>query len=311
MISDFGWNQRWNEEYDEEDEIRPCSARPQPDPWKCCREGPKGDPGPPGPPGPQGEMGPQGLQGKTGEQGLQGLPGEAGLQGLPGEPGPYGPQGLQGLQGEPGPCGPQGPQGLQGEPGPRGPQGPASGSGAIIPYASGYPVKLTTVLGGLAGLHAFIGFGNFATGASILGDSIDLMEAAIAETNAGSHKGSIALSHFAFAMPRDGRITAFTAFFHTTEGVSLLGSCVTLQATLYQAEPCGCPFTPIPGACLDLEPELKGILTIGACSRAIAIGLSIPVATGTRLLLVFSAKATGLSLVNTVNGFAGGGVAID
>ena len=59
-----------------------------------------------------------------------------------------------------------------------------------------------------------------------------------------------------------------------------------------------------------MAPALTGILTIGAISNGIATGLSVPVTPETRLLVVFSATATGLSLVNTVEGYASAGLSI-
>ncbi|WP_308737459.1 hypothetical protein [Paenibacillus sp. PCH8] len=49
---------------------------------------------------------------------------------------------------------------------------------------------------------------------------------------------------------------------------------------------------------------------MGTISNGITTGLAIPVTAQTRLLLVFSATAAGLVLVNTVVGYASGGVNI-
>ncbi len=59
--------------------------------------------------------------------------------------------------------------------GARGVQG-LPGAGAIIPYASGTPAIVTTVLSGLLGTTSLIGFGSSATGVSIAGGVIDLQE---------------------------------------------------------------------------------------------------------------------------------------
>ena len=69
-------------------------------------------------------------------------------------------------------------------------------------------------------------------------------------------------------------------------------------------------FTAIPGTSLDLAPALAGVINVGDISSGTLSGLSIPVTAGTRFLLVFTATATGLSLVNTVAGYASAGLSI-
>ncbi|WP_353128057.1 exosporium glycoprotein BclB-related protein, partial [Parapedobacter pyrenivorans] len=314
-------------------------------------QGLQGDPGPqglqgdPGLQGPVGAIGPQGVQGDPGPQGLQGDPG------LQGPVGPIGPQGVQGDPGPAGPQGPAGPVGPQGglhnlvafdagaastyaigQPvsyngstysvnvasptgtpgtspdytlvaakGDTGPVGPAgtSGGGAIIPFASGVPVTMTTILGGLSGTSAALGFGNSASGIPNIGVTIDLTGASGTNLN------------MAFSVPRDGTITSLSGFFSTTLAQSLVGSTVTVTAQLYQASENSNTFTLVPGAMVILTPTFTGIVAIGSTTSGITTGLSIPVTAGSRLLLVYSATATGLSLVNTLQGYASAGVAID
>ena len=166
----------------------------------------QGDIGPQGPAGPTGPTGPIGPQGDVGLQGPRGIPGPIGSTGPTGAMGPQGVTGPQGVQGVTGPIGPQGPKGCQGDDGPTGATGPtgAAGTGAIIPFASGLPVSMTTIAGGLAGIPAYIGFGSSVQGLTILGSTINI-------TNAGG-----TLSNFAFQVPRNGIITSFSAFFSTT-----------------------------------------------------------------------------------------------
>ena len=229
--------------------------------------GPTGMPGPTGPTGPMGLQGPQGIQGATGPQGAQGIQGATGVTGL------------------------QGPQGLQG----------VAGSSAIIPYASGLPVTLTIIAGGLVGTTALVGFGNSANGVSILGGTIDLSGASIV---AGTP------INMAFSAPRDGTITAISAYFSVTTALSITGTTVTITAQLYRSTTPNNTFTAVPGAVVTLAPALTGLLAIGASSNGLITGLNIPVTSQTRLLLVFSATATGLSLAQTIIGYASGGVAI-
>ncbi len=174
-----------------------------------------------------------------------------------------------------------------------------AGTGAIIPFASGLPISVTTIAGGLAGLPAFVGFGNSAQGLTLLGTSIDI-------TNASG-----TLSNFAFQVPRAGIITAFSAFFSTTVALSLIGSTVTVNAQIYQSATPNNVFTPIAGTLISLTPSLTGAISVGTLLNGALTGLNIPVTAQTRLMLVFSATASGLTLVNTVAGYASAGLAIN
>ena len=177
--------------------------------------------------------------------------------------------------------------------------GPQGDAGAIIPFASGLPVALTTIAGGLAGLPAFVGFGSNVQGLTVLGSTINI-------TNAAG-----TLSNFAFQVPRDGIITSFSAFFSTTAALSLVGSTVTVNAQIYQSSTPNNVFSPIPGTLISLAPSLSGIISIGTLLNGALTGLNIPVTAQTRLMLVFSATASGLALVNTVAGYASAGLGIN
>ena len=193
-----------------------------------------------------------------------------------------GPQGLPGPQGE---VGPTGEQGIQGPP----------GSGSIIPFASGNPVVLTTLLNGLSGTVAPIGFGNSESGISPTGGNIDA-------TN---------IPNMAFSVPRDGTITSLSAFFSNTVGLNILGTSITVTAQLYSSTAPDNIFYPVAGATVILAPALTGILALGSISHGITSGLSIPISAGTRLMLVYSTQSSGLTPFSTVSGYVSGGVAID
>ena len=197
-----------------------------------------------------------------------------------------------------GATGATGPTGATGLTGATGPTGPA-GTGAIIPFASGLPISLTTIAGGLAGLPAFVGFGSSAPGLTVLGSTINI-------TNASG-----TLSNFAFQVPRDGVITSFSAYFSTTAALSLIGSTVTVNAQIYQSATPNNVFTPIAGTLISLSPSLTGIISIGTLLNGALTGLNIPVTAQTRLMLVFSATASGLTLLNTVAGYASAGLSIN
>ncbi|WKL01636.1 exosporium glycoprotein BclB-related protein [Paenibacillus amylolyticus] len=236
--------------------------------------------------GDPGVAGATGVTGNTGAAGLAGVTGVTGATGATGDPGVTGTTGLTGVTGA---------TGLTGVTGVTG----ATGSGAIIPFASGGPAILTTILGGLVGTTSLIGFGSSATGVSILGGTIDLT---------GTIVGP--LINFAFSVPRDGVITSIAAYFSTTAALALVGSTVTITAQLFSSPTPDNAFTAVPGAVVTLAPPLTGIIALGSISNGITTGLTIPVTAQTRLLLVFSATATGLSLVNTVVGYASGSVNI-
>jgi BclB C-terminal domain-containing protein len=157
---------------------------------------------------------------------------------------------------------------------------------------------LTTVAGGLIGTASVLGFGNSATNINVTGGTIDLTGAA----------GT--LINMAFSVPRDGVITSIAAYFSTSAALSLIGSTTTITAQLYQSTAPDNSFTAIPGAVATLSPALSGLVSIGNTSSGLTEGLSISVTAGTRLLLVFSATASGLSLINTVAGYASAGVGI-
>lgn len=171
--------------------------------------------------------------------------------------------------------------------------------GSIIPYSSGLPVALTTVLGGLLNTSATVGFGSSSAGINILGGVIDL-------TGAPG-----LLLNQAFSVPRDGVITSLAGYFSTTAALALVGSTVTISAQLYQSTTPNNTFTAVPGATVTFAPPLTGIISLGTITHGITTGLSIPVTAGTRLLLVYSANVTaGIDLATVISGYASGGVSI-
>lgn len=263
--------------------------------------GPTGPTGATGEDGATGATGPTGPTGATGEDGATGPTGPTGSTGATGSTGPTGTNGANGDRGPTGPTGITGATGATGATGSTGPTGStgAAGASAIIPFASGLPVSLTTIAGGLVGTPAFIGFGSSAPGISIIGNTIDL-------TNPSG-----TLTNFAFTMPRDGVITSIDVFFSTTAALSLVGSTITIEAKLYESIAPNNTMTVVPGTTVTLTPSLTGVISIGTISKGILTGLNINVPAGTRLMLVLTARASGLSLVNTVAGYVSAGVAID
>jgi len=172
----------------------------------------------------------------------------------------------------------------------------ATGAGAIVPFASGTPITVTTVLGGSLNTSSAVAFGSGVGNITISAGTI----------SAGT------VSNMAFSASRDGTITSLTAFFSTTAALVLVGSTVTITAQLYESATPDNSFVAVPGAAVTLAPALTGILSIGQISSGTATGLSIPVTAGTRLLMVFSADVTaGLDLAATIAGYASAGLSID
>jgi BclB C-terminal domain-containing protein len=235
-----------------------------------------------------------GATGATGTAGATGATGTAGATGATGTAGATGATGTAGVTGATG-AGVTGATGTAGVTGATG----ATGSGAIIPYSSGLPVAMTTVLGGLLNTSSAVGFGSSATNISITGGTIDLTGAA----------GT--LLNFAFSVPRTGTLTSMAAYFSATASVSLVGSTVTITAQLYRSTTPNNTFTAVPGALVTLSPALTGLIALGAISSGNTTGLSIPVTVGERLLLVFTSTVTaGIDVATTVAGYASAGVTI-
>ncbi len=244
-----------------------------------------------------GPTGATGVSGPTGPTGATGATGAASV--IPGPPGPPGVDGIPGTVGPMGPIGPTGATGISGITGATGATGPAgSGGGAIIPFSSGQPVTVTTMVGGLSGNRALIGFGNWGSATST-GGIIDL-----------TGGGGININ-FAFSVPRNGTITSISAYFSNTTALALIGTTVTLNGQLYASATPDNAFSPLPGATVTLAPALTGIIANGTVSNGNVAALSIPVTSGTRLLFVGSATASGLSLINSVDGYLGGGLTIN
>lgn len=166
------------------------------------------------------------------------------------------------------------------------------GSEAIIPYASGVPVVITTLLGGLVGTTSVVGFGSSLPGVSLLGGNIDL-------TN---------VSNYAFSVPRAGVITSLSAYFSAVTAVTA-GSAVTITAQVYRSTTPNNVFSPVPGALVTLAPALSGVVSLGTITNGITTGLNIPVNAQDRLLLVFSSSAS-LPLITSLTGYASAGLSI-
>nr|WP_286010093.1 exosporium glycoprotein BclB-related protein [Clostridium sp. Marseille-Q2269] len=163
----------------------------------------------------------------------------------------------------------------------------------MIPYASGTPVGLVTVLGGLANTGGLIGFGASLAGVGVSAGPINL---------------GVGLGDYAFVVPRAGTITSLAGFFSTVAAVTLL-SAVEVNLQLYLADAASNTFNPV-GTPLALTPNLGPVISIGD----VATGLSaqnIPVLAQQKLLLVAFSDTLGIDLASVVTGFISAGITID
>jgi BclB C-terminal domain-containing protein len=152
------------------------------------------------------------------------------------------------------------------------------------------------LLGGLAGLPAFVGFGTAAPGISVLGNTIDLSAAGLLD--------------YAFSVPQNGIINAISASFTVTAAVSISLGAATVQVQLYSAPATSEIFTLVPGATLTLAPSIT-IAAIGEVLSGIITGINVPITAGTQLLLVVSASnSSPLAIASVITGSLSAGVSI-
>jgi BclB C-terminal domain-containing protein len=161
---------------------------------------------------------------------------------------------------------------------------------------SGEPSQMTTIAGGLEG------------------DVSELPPEGIGVVNGVESEGGVIDTtdekNEAEMMPRDGTITSLSAYISTNAAQSLVGTTLTVTAQLYESSTPDDTFSPVPGAIVTLAPAFTGVLAIGTISNGTTTGLSIPVTNQSRLMVVFSATAAGISLINTVSGYTSAGIGI-
>jgi len=231
----------------------------------------------------------------TGASGPAGVAGPQGITGMQGPIGITGPTGADGAMGTTGPAGAIGATGAS-VTGPMGATG-ATGSSAMIPYASGGPVTLNILAGGLAGTPAYIGFGSSAPGLSAFGSNISLI-------------GSSGVANFAFTVPRNGTITNISADFTVLAGTSFGIGSTYVQVQLYSAPAGSTTFAPLAGTAMTLQPGV-GLISVGQLLTG-SLTTGVNVSQGDQLLMVFGASNDGgfLVIAGSINGYASAGVAI-
>jgi hypothetical protein len=102
-------------------------------------------------------------------------------------------------------------------------------------------------------------------------------------------------------LPQATTVTTIFAQATLTTPLTLVGSTITVEARLYVNN------APTDVRCL--LGSLTGVLSIGEVFTCNFIGASLPIAAGAQAVLVFSATAAGLSLINTIGMTAAAAVA--
>jgi len=159
---------------------------------------------------------------------------------------------------------------------------------------------MTTLVGGLVGLPAFVGFGSSAPGLTAYATTINIT---------GTILGPVI--NFAFSVPRDGTITALEAFFSVTAATGVGLGDYTVHAQLFRSEaPADNDFDALPTTDIALTPSFPGLtVVLGDIARGTAT-VNIPVTAGDRLLLVFHVVPPDLSIASAFVGYASAGLAI-
>jgi len=173
---------------------------------------------------------------------------------------------------------------------------PAATVGSIIPFSSGLiPVELAILGSGLISTGSIVGFGTSIPGVTI-GNTIDITT------------GVPGVLSEAFSVPRAGTITSISASLTAIAAVGTIFGSVTVRAQIYRAVAGSNVFSPTT-AFVDLAPAFSSVALFPIAFNTKSV--SVPVAAGDLLLMVFSAtsSATGAA-VFTVSGAASAGINI-
>ncbi|MDF2716155.1 MAG: collagen-like repeat preface protein, partial [Paenibacillus sp.] len=197
--------------------------------------------------------------------------------------------GATGDTGATGATGDTGATGATGDTGATGATG-ETGASAVVPFASGTPVTLTTDAAGASDQGGLIGFGA-STDAIVAGGTIDT-------TN---------INNFAFSAPRNGTITAISGFFSISAAPTIpVGETVTINASLFVSAAPDNSFVQV--AQVALAPTFTSASVTGNFTFNVA-NPGIAVTTQSRLLMVFSSTSSP-GAVTSIPGYASAGITI-
>ena len=206
-----------------------------------------------------------------------------------------GPRGQNGQNGQ---------NGKNGKNGKDGKDGPAGG-GAVIPFASGEPIRLQTRSStNPLTRNSAIGFGVRHTGIVInpFGGPVDPLFGTIN-------------NNMVFIFPRSGTLTSIWCSLRrivSDEG-SVAGT-VTVVAILYTAPINTDVFNPVPGATVPLAPTLSGVIPTDLILSGKATGLSIPIIEGNQYVLIVTTQRTDIpdgAPSSHINGYFSAGISIE
>ena len=172
---------------------------------------------------------------------------------------------------------------------------PPVNTGSIIPFSSGTTTAiLATLATGAVGTVTAVGFGTAVPGITpAVNGAITLPEGTVTE---------------AFNVPRAGTITAISATFTETQGLTVAAGTATITAQIYRAPAGSSVFTPTT-ASVTLTPAVTGAVAVGTVFQGTA-NTNFPVSAGDRLVMVFSVAGTGITAVTTLTGNATAGITI-
>lgn len=165
---------------------------------------------------------------------------------------------------------------------------------AIIPLNSLNPAVTTTILGGLIGTSTLLGSGISKTGISLTGTTLNLL---------GDANG------VAITIPYNCVIKTISFNYYNSVALSLIGSTLSLHLQIYKASAISNSYEPISQS--TVTNQLTGIINIGYTASNSLSNLNIPISANEKIVVLISATATGLSLVNTSTGFVSASIGLN
>ncbi|MEG0984000.1 exosporium glycoprotein BclB-related protein [Algoriella sp.] len=165
---------------------------------------------------------------------------------------------------------------------------------SVIPLNSINASVATTILGGLIGTSTVLGPGVSKTGISLTGTTLNLL---------GDANGA------AITLPRNCIIRSISFNHYTSAAISLIGSTLSLHLQIYKANAVSNAYEPILNTLVS--NELTGLISLGHMASNSISNLNIPLAANDKIVVLISATATGLSLINTSTGFVSASIGLD
>ncbi|MGV0922071.1 exosporium glycoprotein BclB-related protein [Empedobacter falsenii] len=166
-------------------------------------------------------------------------------------------------------------------------------SPSIIPLNSINASVVTTIAGGLVGTSTILGTGISKTGISLTGTTLNLL---------GDANGA------AITLPRNSTIKSISFNYYNNVSLSLLGSTLSLHLQIYKADATSNTFLPISNTMVT--NDLTGTINIGYMASNSLSNLNIPLNANDKIVVLISATASGLTLINTSTGFVSASIGL-